>query len=112
MMVTALVYYRNTPMDEPATRGLYRISRNPQWVALIVLLLGICIAVGPWTAVISAVGSMVLGHFRIIAEEQACLDQYGEAYAAYIWTGSSGILCFSEPSPFYPSHVRISGGKR
>jgi len=84
LMVVALINFRNTPMGEPVTRGVYRISRNPQWVALVMVMLGIAIAIGLWTAIILAAVTMVAGHFRILAEEKACLEQYGESYRQYM----------------------------
>lgn len=83
-LVVALVNFRHTPAGEPATQGLYKLSRNPQWVMLVLMSLGTCLAVGSWTAL----GLMLLAvgcyHFRLLAEERACLAQYGEAYRAYM----------------------------
>jgi protein-S-isoprenylcysteine O-methyltransferase Ste14 len=49
-----------------------------------VVLLGAGIAVGSWLALILLVASRLLEHFGIVAEEQVCLTQYGEAYCAYL----------------------------
>jgi protein-S-isoprenylcysteine O-methyltransferase Ste14 len=84
LMVVALVHYRQTPMGEAVVRGVYRMSRNPQWVALILVMLGIAIAMGTWTAILLVVAVAVGGHFRILAEEKACLGQYGESYGRYM----------------------------
>jgi protein-S-isoprenylcysteine O-methyltransferase Ste14 len=84
LMVVALINFRDTPMGEPVVGGVYRISRNPQWVAIVMVMLGIAIAVGSWTALILVVVTMVAGHFRILAEEKVCLDQYGESYWRYM----------------------------
>jgi protein-S-isoprenylcysteine O-methyltransferase Ste14 len=83
LMVVALITFRNTPADQPVAGGVYRVSRNPQWVGLVSVVLGIAIAIGSWTVVILTVMIMVFGHFRILAEEQTCLDQYGESYREY-----------------------------
>ena len=50
----ALINYRNTPLDEPVTQGVYRFSRNPQIVGLILAFLGTAVAVGSWLLVILA----------------------------------------------------------
>jgi protein-S-isoprenylcysteine O-methyltransferase Ste14 len=76
----ALFNFRNTPAGQPVTSGLYRISRNPQWVTLFAMLLGACIAIGSWTAVILLLIAAVFYHFRIRGEERACLAHYGEPY--------------------------------
>ncbi|MBN1136527.1 MAG: isoprenylcysteine carboxylmethyltransferase family protein, partial [Anaerolineae bacterium] len=84
LMVVALIHYRQTPMGEAVVKGVYRISRNPQWVALVLVVFGIAIAIGSWTAITLAVVMVVAGHFRILAEEEVCLEQYGESYRRYM----------------------------
>jgi protein-S-isoprenylcysteine O-methyltransferase Ste14 len=83
-MVLALLDYRNTPMDQPVTRGLYRVSRNPQWVTVTLAFAGICLTIGSWIALISLGITVILGHSRILAEEKACLAQYGDSYKHYM----------------------------
>ena len=83
-MVVALLDFRRAPADQPATKGLYRVSRNPQWVALVLVFLGACIAVGSWTALLLLALAAVTLHFRILAEERSCLARYGESYRAFM----------------------------
>jgi len=82
--VSALITFRNTPLDQPVTRGLYKISRHPQQVAVSFAFLGMSLASGSWTAT----AFMVLGFFgihrKILKEEEACLRQYGEPYEEYM----------------------------
>jgi protein-S-isoprenylcysteine O-methyltransferase Ste14 len=82
----ALINYRNTPLDQPVTKGVYRFSRNPQIVGLILAFLGTAVAVGSWLMVILATLMSFGAHTRILAEERACLMQYGESYRAYMST--------------------------
>lgn len=84
LMVVALINFRNAPMGQPIVRGVYRVSRNPQWVALTLVMLGIAIAIGSWTVVAWVMLIMVSGHFRILAEERTCLAQYGKSYRQYM----------------------------
>lgn len=79
-MIVALFNYKYTPAGQPVTGGLYRVSRNPQWLALVAMFLGTCIAIGSWTAVGLLSISVVFYHFRIRGEERACLSRYGEPY--------------------------------
>jgi protein-S-isoprenylcysteine O-methyltransferase Ste14 len=83
-LVVAMLNYRDTPPDQPVTKGVYRISRHPQIVALFILFLGICIAIGSWPALFALAISRLLQHFGILAEEEVCLKQYGESYHAYV----------------------------
>ncbi|MBN1876023.1 MAG: isoprenylcysteine carboxylmethyltransferase family protein [Anaerolineae bacterium] len=83
-LAIALFNYRNTPFGEPVTRGLYKISRHPQIVMASVVLLGACIAIGSWSAVIALTIARILSHFGILAEEEICLKQYGDSYQTYM----------------------------
>lgn len=83
-LAKALFDFRNTPLNEPVTRGMYRISRHPQIVMSSVVLLGACIAIGSWPALIMLAAARVLSHFGILAEEEVCLKQYGDSYRAYM----------------------------
>jgi hypothetical protein len=38
--ISALYYFRITPIGEPVAKGPYRLSRNPQWLGLFFVLLG------------------------------------------------------------------------
>jgi protein-S-isoprenylcysteine O-methyltransferase Ste14 len=84
LMVVALIHYRQTPLGEPVVSGVYRLSRNPQWVALVLVMLGIATAIGTWIGLMLGVAMVVGGHFRILAEEKACLAQYGASYGRYM----------------------------
>lgn len=83
-LAKALIDFRNTPPDEPVTRGLYRISRHPQIVMSSVVILGASIAVGSWAALLALAAARLFSHFGILAEEEVCLEAYGESYRAYI----------------------------
>jgi len=81
--MVALFNYANTPADQPATAGLYRISRHPQQFMISVSFLGISIAIGSWIALILIGIAIVAAHNKVLAEEEACLQMYGESYRDY-----------------------------
>jgi len=82
--IIALSNFKNMPTNQPATKGLYIISRHPQVLMLFISGLGICIAIGSWFALFILIISKFFGHFRTLAEEGACLEQYGDSYRAYM----------------------------
>jgi len=82
--VVALLDFKNAPLDRLVTGGLYRISRHPQQLMFFVSFLGICIAIGSWLALFIQITSSVFLHFRILAEEKACLERYGDSYRDYM----------------------------
>jgi protein-S-isoprenylcysteine O-methyltransferase Ste14 len=83
-LVTAMLNFRDTPPDQPVTRGIYTTSRHPQIVALFFIFLGICVTIGSWVALLMLFLSKVFQHFSILAEEEVCLQRYGEPYRTYI----------------------------
>ena len=83
-LVIALLDFKAAEPGQPATRGFYRVSRNPQWVMLVTMFVGASLAVGSWAALALFVLAAVCYHFRILAEERSCLEIYGSAYEAYL----------------------------
>ncbi len=82
--VLSLLNFKDTPLDQPVTKGLYRISRNPQQVSILLSYLGISIAIGSWAAVMLITIGAFMSHIRVIAEERSCLQQYGDSYRKYL----------------------------
>jgi protein-S-isoprenylcysteine O-methyltransferase Ste14 len=82
-LVIAMFNYRDTPLDQPVTRGFYTISRHPQVFSLSVIILGVCLAIGSWLALLALLLSRLFQHFGILAEEEVCKQRYGEPYQAY-----------------------------
>jgi protein-S-isoprenylcysteine O-methyltransferase Ste14 len=93
-MMVALFNFRNTAPDQPVTQGFYRVSRNPQWMSLATMILGTCIAIGSWAAIILLLIAAVFYHFRILGEERACLNRYGEVYQNYLKRVPRYVLFF------------------
>jgi len=82
--VVAVINFKNTPLDQPVTRGVYRISRNPQVVMLFILTTGISLATASWLAFFILVLSVLFSRSRILEEEKACLARYGDSYRNYM----------------------------
>ena len=59
-------------------------SSDAQTVALFVLFLWVCVAIGSWLALFALMMSRLLQHFGILAEEEACVRRYGASYRAYM----------------------------
>jgi len=93
-LVTAMLNFKDTPPDQPATKGVYRISRHPQIVSLFVVFFGICLAIGSWAALFMLVMSKLFQHFSILAEEEVCLKRYGEPYRAFMARTPRYLLFF------------------
>lgn len=83
-LMIAIVNYVSTPLNEPVTKGIYRISRNPQEFMIGVACLGICLSIGSGIAILVLLIAKIFTHFSIIAEEEACLRMYGKSYEEYM----------------------------
>jgi protein-S-isoprenylcysteine O-methyltransferase Ste14 len=66
------------------TEGVFRISRNPMYLGLVLLLIGWALWLGsvtPWLVVpLFGIGVTVA---QIVPEERALAERFGESYVAY-----------------------------
>jgi len=74
----------NTPLDRPATKGLYRISRNPIYLGAFLEFIGIGIACASWLFLLLIAILITLQHISVASEERWCLEKYGDAYREYM----------------------------
>jgi protein-S-isoprenylcysteine O-methyltransferase Ste14 len=84
MEISALYYFRRTPLGQPVVAGPYRISRNPQWVGLFLVLLGSAIAAGVWLYIAMVLAVGVIYHIQILDEEALCIQKFGDSFRAYM----------------------------
>ena len=80
----ASVNFATTPMNEPVTRGVYRYSRHPIYVALFLIYLSVSIASASWVFLLFTVLLVVQVSFSATEEERYCLWKYGDAYREYM----------------------------
>jgi protein-S-isoprenylcysteine O-methyltransferase Ste14 len=92
--IVALLNFNATPLDQPVTRGLYRISRNPQQVSIFIAYVGISLTMGSWLALLLISIGIAWGHVRVLAEEETCLASYGDSYREYMERVPRYILFF------------------
>ena len=75
-----------TPSETTAlvTAGMYRYSRNPMYLGLVLLNIAATIFFGTWFGIIiAATFIFLLNLLQIIPEEEALLDIFGEEYIEY-----------------------------
>ena len=66
------------------TDGMYRYSRNPMYLGLVLLNIAATIFFGTWLGVIIVVAFIfLLNLLQIIPEEEALIDIFGEEYIDY-----------------------------
>jgi len=84
MNVFATINFASTPMNEPVTRGAYRYSRHPIYVALLLIYLSVSIASASWVFLLLTVLLAVEVNLSVADEERYCLERYGLAYREYM----------------------------
>jgi protein-S-isoprenylcysteine O-methyltransferase Ste14 len=83
-VMVALHYFKSTPANQAVVAGPYRLSRNPQWVGLVLVLGGAAVMSGVWLYLGIILAVAIIYHLQILAEEKACLEQYGDSFRAYM----------------------------
>ena len=73
-----------SPPQELVTVGLYRVSRNPMYVAVLLVLAGWAIGFRSWPLGIYALGVAVAFHLRVLLHEEPWLAKtHGEKWSSY-----------------------------
>lgn len=66
------------------TSGPFRLSRNPLYMALNLLYLGLSLAVNTWWGFVTLAPLLLLMHYGVILREERYLEQkFGESYRQY-----------------------------
>lgn len=86
VMFVGLLVFRTTPAGQPVRDGIYQYSRNPQWVGLAMIFLGTSISCGNGLALLLITTAVILFHYRLLGEESACLQEYGQPFQQYLDT--------------------------
>jgi len=84
MSVITSVNYATTLLDEPVSKGVYRISRHPIYLNGFVVYMGIGIATASWVILLCAILWIGLFHFVLPSEERFLLEKYGDSYREYM----------------------------
>ena len=66
------------------TNGLYKYSRNPMYMALLLVLLGWCMWLGnTFNYIVAVLFVHYMNRFQIFPEEKALYDRFGKEYKTY-----------------------------
>ena len=81
---TAMLNFFTTPVDKPVTKGVYRISRNPVYLGMVLIFIGISVICASWVFLLVTVALVILIHISVVSEERWCLEKYGDDYREYM----------------------------
>jgi protein-S-isoprenylcysteine O-methyltransferase Ste14 len=84
-LVTGLLNFATAPSNELVTRGVYRISRNPGYLGLVLVNISIGIACLSWVFLLVAIiNFLLLRYYVVVVEEPFLIEKYGDTYREYM----------------------------
>ena len=97
MNIFATFDFAETPMNKPVTKGIFRYSRHPGYVVILLTYLSIGITSASWIFLLAVIIWAVLLSLTVTDEERYCLEKYGDTYRDYMnrtprWVGIPKIV--------------------
>ncbi len=83
-LVSATLTVGGTLTDRPFTSGIYRYSRHPMYLSMILVYLGASIAAASWLFLLVTVVTVFLQRYQMLMEERFCVAKFGDAYREYL----------------------------
>ncbi|WP_368294371.1 isoprenylcysteine carboxylmethyltransferase family protein [Dehalobacter sp. TBBPA1] len=84
LYVVSIVNYANPKKNGINLNGLYRISRNPIYVAYFIYFLGCVLLTRSWGLLLLLITFQISVHWIILSEERWCIREFGEEYIKYM----------------------------
>lgn len=81
--IVAIQNFTTSPKDKVITKGLYRFTRNPMYVGMVLLQTGLGLACSSWLYLLLTVALVILLNANSSAEERYCIYMYGDDYKKY-----------------------------
>jgi len=79
----AILNFATSAKDTVITKGLYRFTRNPTYIGMILMQIGLGIACSSWLYLLLTAAMMILLNANLSAEERYCLYRFGDDYGKY-----------------------------
>jgi protein-S-isoprenylcysteine O-methyltransferase Ste14 len=84
LLTIATINFITTPSDQLITKGVYKLSRHPMYLATFFICLASGIASGSLIFICLSIIMAICFHKEALVEEKYCLEHYGPAYKEYI----------------------------
>lgn len=83
-LVLATFSVARTKAGEPFTGGIYRFSRHPMYLSMILVYAAVSVAAASWLFSAITLITVFLQRSQAILEERYCLETFGRAYRQYM----------------------------
>ena len=81
--ITAILNFATSPKDRVITKGLYRFTRNPTYVGIVLMHIGVGIAGASWLYLLLTAAIWIMLNTVLPSEERYCLYRFGDEYQKY-----------------------------
>ncbi len=80
VLVLASFSVAATPLAKPFTSGIYRFSRHPMYLSMLLVYLGVSVASLSWLFALITLITFFLQRYQSIKEEEYCCRNFGQPY--------------------------------
>lgn len=84
LYVVSIINYARPKKNGINLNGLYRVSRNPMYVAYFIYFLGCVLLTRSWVLLLLLISFQISVHWIILSEERWCIREFGEEYIKYM----------------------------
>lgn len=84
LYLVSIVQFAKPEKNGLSIKGLYKISRNPMYVAFFFYFLGCSLLTESLLLLFTLVIFQISVHYLILSEERWCIKEFGEAYKSYM----------------------------
>jgi len=84
LITLTIIDFATTPIDKPVTKGVYKYSRNPMFIAFFLLYAGIAISCISWVYAVLTILFILIVNYLSPFEEAITLGHYGKPYKEYM----------------------------
>jgi len=82
-LIVAVSNFATSPKDKVITKGLYGVTRNPEYIGILLIQTGLGIACASWLYLLLTVITLILLDANLSAEERYCVYKYEDEYRKY-----------------------------
>ena len=79
----AILNFATSPKDKVITTGPYRITRNPTYIGIVIMHIGLGVACFSWLFLLLTAVMMIMFNAVLPVEERYCLYRFGDDYQKY-----------------------------